>query len=113
VLAWLLALTMRVDTPVHRFLTLRPVVAVGRVSCRVYPFHVLGLNLAEKVVPEPTGEAGGAPILLIGLGVTLVACFALHRWFEQPLIEYGRRLASRRPAPARGGDPGTAPAPAG
>lgn len=113
VAAWLLTLTMRAGTPVHRFLTLRPVVAVGRVSYGVYLFHVLGLNLAEKVVPESMGKAGGVPIFLIGLGVTLVACFALHRWFEQPLIEYGRRRAARRPAPTLPGEPDAAAAAAG
>jgi peptidoglycan/LPS O-acetylase OafA/YrhL len=70
-------------------LSCRPLVFIGKVSYGIYLIHILCLNVIERV----TGHNGVLTYLITVVLSTSIA-YLLHRYFEQPLIETGRKLAS-------------------
>ena len=72
----------------------RPLRFVGRVSYPLYLTHPIALGFAATAIAP-----GGTPVelayLALGLTVSLVLAWALHRVVERPLIAFGKRQARR------------------
>jgi peptidoglycan/LPS O-acetylase OafA/YrhL len=78
------------------WLRLRLFSGMGTVSYGLYLFHLPVNGLAHAIlrgeVPS-VADAKGMMVTLAALGVTLVVCFVSWRFFEKPLIQFGRRVA--------------------
>ena len=98
--AALVGLLLHPGSAAGRLLQTRPMVVIGRLSYALYLTHQLGLNVAERIVPESLGTTGDALTVPVALVLILPACWVLHRMVEAPLIDIGRRL-TRGPAALR------------
>ena len=76
------------------FLTTRPMVLLGTLSYGLYLFHNFGLNLAEMVVPQTTFW-WSLLSTTVGLGLSVLGCWILHKLVEQPCIKIGHRLSTK------------------
>jgi peptidoglycan/LPS O-acetylase OafA/YrhL len=77
------------------FLT-RLLASVGKVSYFVYLFHMFVIAAVSRVVPQTWSAAMGLWLMVIIVTVlTVVPALISWRWFEQPLISFGRRLAGK------------------
>ena len=67
---------------------------MGRVSYPLYLTHPIALGFAATAIAP-----GGTPVelayLALGLTLSLVLAWALHRVVERPLIAFGKRQARR------------------
>jgi peptidoglycan/LPS O-acetylase OafA/YrhL len=72
----------------------RPLRFVGRVSYPLYLTHPIALGFAATAV-APGGTAAELAYLALGLTLSLVLAWALHRVVERPLIAFGKRQARR------------------
>jgi peptidoglycan/LPS O-acetylase OafA/YrhL len=72
---------------------------VGRVSYPLYLTHPIALGFAAAAI-GPGGAVAETAYLVLGLALAVALAYALHRAIEKPLIELGRRTATRRLAPA-------------
>jgi peptidoglycan/LPS O-acetylase OafA/YrhL len=83
------------------FLGSRPLVHVGKRSYGIYLVHTMVLSVLEKAM----GGAGDPTVVLalalfvLGTALSLGVADVLHRLVEQPLIDQGRRLGSRKREP--------------
>jgi peptidoglycan/LPS O-acetylase OafA/YrhL len=81
----------------------RPLRFVGRVSYPLYLTHPIALGFAATAI-APGGVATELAYLAVGLTLSLVLAYGLHRIVERPLIAVGKRGAARvtrgRPAPS-------------
>jgi peptidoglycan/LPS O-acetylase OafA/YrhL len=82
----------------------RPLRFVGRVSYPLYLTHPIALGFAATAI-APGGIAAELAYLAVGLTLSLVLAYGMHRVVELPLIAVGKRQASRlrrgrRPVPA-------------
>ena len=76
----------------------RPFRFVGRVSYPLYLTHPIALGIAATVI-APGGIASELVYLAVGLTLSLVLAYGLHRVVERPLIALGKRGAARVNAP--------------
>ncbi|MDX6475803.1 MAG: hypothetical protein QOH95_1314 [Gaiellaceae bacterium] len=67
---------------------------VGRVSYPLYLTHPIALGFAATAI-APGGTAVELAYLAVGLTLSLVLAWAIHRVVERPLIALGKRQASR------------------
>jgi peptidoglycan/LPS O-acetylase OafA/YrhL len=72
----------------------RPLRFVGRVSYPLYLTHPIALGFAATAI-APGGIAHELAYLALGLTLSLVLAWALHRLVERPLIALGKRQAGR------------------
>jgi peptidoglycan/LPS O-acetylase OafA/YrhL len=86
------------------FLTTRPMVLVGTLSYGLYLFHNFGLNLAEMFIPQTTFW-WSLLSTSVGLGVSVLGCWILHKLVEQPSIKIGHRLSTLVKTRAASGSP--------
>jgi peptidoglycan/LPS O-acetylase OafA/YrhL len=85
----------------------RPLRFVGRVSYPLYLTHPIALGFAATAI-APGGVVTELVYLGVGLTLSLVLAYGMHRVVERPLIAVGKRgaarvstrRASRAPAPA-------------
>jgi peptidoglycan/LPS O-acetylase OafA/YrhL len=89
--ALLAGLVIRPATPVlgHRVLT-----HVGRISYGIYLLHMFVISAVKKL------PGGRDPLVCFLVSTVVVVAMAtvVHRFFEQPIIRYGKRwLAPRSP----------------
>lgn len=78
----------------------RPLRFVGRVSYPLYLTHPIALGFAATAI-APGGTVVELCYLAVGLALSLVLAWGLHRAVERPLIAIGKRQAGRirrRPA---------------
>ena len=93
--------TVRPSWPGVAWLSSRPMVFLAAISYTFYLAHGFLVNAVEMVVPEEWGRAGSVLSGSVGLGLSIYACWLVHRFYEEPLRAYGVRL-SRRVRAARG-----------
>lgn len=74
----------------------RPLRFVGRVSYPLYLTHPLALGVVGTAI-APGGDAVELVYLAVGLSLSLVLAWGVHRVVERPLIDVGKRLAARAP----------------
>ena len=72
----------------------RPLRSVGRVSYPLYLLHPLAFGVVA-VAMKPGSDAVELVYFSVGLGLSLVLAWLVHRVVERPLIAVGKRLASR------------------
>ncbi len=84
----------------------RPLRFVGRVSYPLYLTHPIALGFAATAI-APGGVLTELVYLAVGLTLSLVLAYGLHRLIERPLIALGKRSAARISAPR----PATVPVP--
>ena len=81
----------------------RPLRFVGRISYPLYLTHPIALGFAATAI-APGGVLTELAYLGVGLTLSLVLAYGLHRVIERPLIAVGKRSAARvsrrRPAAA-------------
>lgn len=81
----------------------RPLRFVGRISYPLYLTHPIALGFAATAI-APGGVFTELAYLAVGLGLSLVLAYGMHRVVERPLIAVGKRgaarVSSRRPATA-------------
>lgn len=82
---------VRDDTPLHRLLTLRPLVSIGAVSYGIYLMHMLAANLVRAFVPQEYGLL----VFLPTLAVVIVAAQLSFRFFERPILSAKQRFTPR------------------
>jgi peptidoglycan/LPS O-acetylase OafA/YrhL len=79
----------------------RPLRFVGRVSYPLYLTHPIALGFAATAI-APGGIVTELAYLAVGLALSLVLAYGLHRAVERPLIALGKRgaarVTARRPA---------------
>lgn len=80
----------------------RFLVYTGALSYILYLIHNFGLNATEMIVPPSWGLAGSIVSTVLGIAAAYAAAAALHRYFEEPIRQYGARLAKRRRAASAG-----------
>ena len=105
VIVTLLGVVLRDGGVGSSFLSWSPLRRIGVLSYALYLFHVLVFKLVDKFLPPGQTVALGLLSLVVGGAVAVGVCEALHRCYERPLQELGRRLAkrlsARRPTPER------------
>jgi peptidoglycan/LPS O-acetylase OafA/YrhL len=72
----------------------RPLRFVGRVSYPLYLTHPIALGFAATAI-KPGGTATELVYLAVGLVLSLVLAYGMHRVVERPLIAVGKRGAAR------------------
>jgi len=81
----------------------RPLRFVGRISYPLYLTHPIALGFAATAI-APGGVLTELAYLGVGLTLSLVLAYGLHRVIERPLIAVGKRgaarVSARRPAAA-------------
>ncbi|CAB4714559.1 unannotated protein [freshwater metagenome] len=82
------------DGPVNRFLTLRPLVFLGRISYAFYLSHNFGINGVQLVLPK-TEFFQGFVAVPIGLAVAIAMAWVLHLVIERPMLRWGHRITAR------------------
>lgn len=82
---------------VSRWLSVRPLVFLGRISYAFYLTHNFGINAAQAALP-PTPVMQGLAAPAIGVVLAVGFAWVLHVSIEKPLIRTGHRLAHRRKA---------------
>lgn len=71
---------------------------LGAASYVLYLFHTLILQMAVKLV-RPLLPASAYLVAPVAVAACVMAAFVIHRWIEQPLLDWSKRLTrSRRPA---------------
>lgn len=84
----------------QRFLSLPPIVYYGNLAYGIYLFHPFVGELIDRVIEPGQTQPLLVAVRFAGMVVgSLLVAWVLKRTIEQPLIEYGRRLTKRRPAP--------------
>jgi peptidoglycan/LPS O-acetylase OafA/YrhL len=83
---------------IGRFLSLGPLVELGRLSYGIYLVHLLVRNAVEGVFGHlPGGLAtSGAVVYLATVASSAVVARILSAWLETPLRQLGRRIADAR-----------------
>jgi peptidoglycan/LPS O-acetylase OafA/YrhL len=83
----------------RRFLSWRPIAALGRVSYSIYLLHFVVLALLTPLLPPRTGLAGGIGFALLVAFATCVLAPLCYRGVELPSIRAGNaacRVLARR-----------------
>ncbi len=71
---------------------------IGVWSYAIYLTHAIVFDVVNQTMPP--GRIGNVLTLPATLLIDLPICWLLHRYIEKPLINIGRKLASRRRVPA-------------
>lgn len=74
----------------------RFLVYTGALSYILYLIHNFGLNAAEMLVPGSWGLPGSLVSTVLGIAAAYAVAAVLHRFFEEPVRQYGARLAKGR-----------------
>jgi peptidoglycan/LPS O-acetylase OafA/YrhL len=77
------------------WLSSRPMVFLAAISYTFYLAHGFVVNAVEMVVPEAWGRPGSLLSGAVGLALSIVMCWLIHRMYEEPLRAYGVRLSRR------------------
>jgi len=105
VIVTLLGVVLQDGGVASSFLSWSPLRRIGVLSYALYLFHVLVFKLVDKFLPPGHTVALGLLSLLVGGAAAVLVCEGLHRCYERPLQDLGRRLAKRlslrRPTPER------------
>jgi peptidoglycan/LPS O-acetylase OafA/YrhL len=72
-----------------------PLRRIGTLSYALYLFHSLVFKMVDRFLPTGTTVALGLLSLAVGAAVAVAACEVLHRCYEKPIQDFGRRLARR------------------
>jgi peptidoglycan/LPS O-acetylase OafA/YrhL len=72
-----------------------PLRRIGVLSYALYLFHSLVFKTVDKFLPAGNTVALGLLSLAAGAAVAVATCEVLHRCYEKPIQQFGRRLASR------------------
>jgi peptidoglycan/LPS O-acetylase OafA/YrhL len=81
---------------------LSPLAFCGRISYGVYLIHILAINAVQFIIkPVDNNFWNNALIFTSSVLLSVLLAWLMHRWIEQPLIIYGRKLAAnvKRPQP--------------
>lgn len=74
----------------------RFLVYTGALSYILYLIHNFGLNAAESIIPGSWGLPGSIVSTVLGIAAAYAGAAVLHKYFEEPVRQYGARLAKRR-----------------
>lgn len=96
-------------SPVHRALTTRASVAVGRWSYGIYLWHLPIIWILVRYLAIPEGPGGLVIWLLLVLGISIPLAAATFAWIERPLLAWAR--GERRTPAAPQPEPDAAIAP--
>ncbi len=88
------------ETAVSCILTWQPLVYLGQRSYGAYLLHFLAIRLGYLAFGDDS-VTGGLLTAAFCLAVTVPAAALMYRVIELPVIDFGRRLAGMRSAPAR------------
>ncbi len=94
VATYLIAYAIVQAAAVSRVLTWPPLVYLGQRSYGAYLLHVLGVRYGYMLFGDSV--TAGLIIAVFCLAVTVPAAELMYRIIEQPAIDYGRRLLSRK-----------------
>lgn len=83
------------ETLLARFLSLQPMAAAGRLTYAVYLTHVLVINVVALALSKVGVTVPWVVAFVICYAGALATGFVLNRLLERPLIDMGRRLATR------------------
>ncbi len=89
------AVVVRPESLGARAMSARWLAHIGVLSYALYLFHSLAFKVTDKLLPAGTGVAIALCSLAAGLLVAVPACEVIHRLYELPFQEWGRRLAAR------------------
>ncbi len=70
------------------------VVSVGKLTFSVYMFHVL-IFFFVKAVLRHFGLEYWRLVFVVGYALTLICAYLIYRYYEAPLIKYGKHLAAK------------------
>jgi len=83
---------------VSRFLSIRPLAFLGRLTYALYLIHVLAVNVVIAGLQKLGVSLHWSAIFAITYAVAIVGAIVLHEILEKPMITAGRRIVSRRRA---------------
>lgn len=86
------AMCMREDSWLHPALRWRPLAWVGVISYGIYLMHMLVANAVRLVL----GEQFSVTLFAATTVLAIAAASVSYRVFETPMVEYARRLSTRR-----------------
>ena len=92
--ACLIGFMLSVRTPLNRIFAWRPLAFTGKVSYGIYLIHRICLDLAERLMHDRP-----LPSLIATIILSLAGAWVLHITIEKPLIDVGRKLATRYKRP--------------
>jgi peptidoglycan/LPS O-acetylase OafA/YrhL len=72
-----------------------PLRRIGTLSYALYLFHSLVFKMVDKFLPAGNTVALGLLSLVVGTAMAVATCEVLHRFYELPIQNFGRRLARR------------------
>jgi peptidoglycan/LPS O-acetylase OafA/YrhL len=72
-----------------------PLRRIGTLSYALYLFHSLVFKMVDKFLPAGNTVALGLLGLVVGTAMAVATCEVLHRFYELPIQNFGRRLARR------------------
>ncbi|HEV8459356.1 MAG TPA: hypothetical protein VGQ38_01490 [Gaiellaceae bacterium] len=90
----LLVASLALQAPGSGVFRSQPMRFVGRVSYPLCLLHPLAFGFVAVAI-KPGGDAVELVYFAVGLALSLVLAWVVHRIVEQPLIAIGKRLASR------------------
>jgi len=76
----------------------RPLLFLGETSYGIYILHPIFYNLVELMHVKGPLAGLGLPVsarMLLAITLTLVGSYLSYRYFEQPMMALGRRIAQR------------------
>lgn len=82
--------------PVGRFLSVRPLAYLGKLTYSLYLIHVLVINVVLMGFARLQVPQNFYLVFLTAYAGSVACSSALHRFVEQPLIRQGKRLAGAR-----------------
>lgn len=83
------------DQPTARFLSLRPLAWLGRLTFALYLIHPLAINAVELLFARLHVAPGVLNLFCGAYALSIAGAWALHVGVEKPLIRIGRSLAGR------------------
>jgi peptidoglycan/LPS O-acetylase OafA/YrhL len=95
VIALVLAGLVTTRSPHVAWLSSGPMAFLAAISYTFYLIHGFPLNGVEMLVPEAWGLPGSLLSAAVALALSVYASWLIHRWFEEPLRQYGVRLSKR------------------
>lgn len=88
----LLVLVLHPDSPISRIFAWKPLVFVGAVSYGLYLFHLPVMNAMNTLMVRH-GLVHPVRNVPMALAVALLFSWISFRWYEQPLVHWGRQKA--------------------
>ena len=95
VIGSLLGVVLEERGGISSFLSWAPLRRIGVISYGLYLFHALVFKLVDKFLPPGNSVLLGLLTLAVGGTAAVLVCEVLHRFYERPLQDLGRRIAKR------------------